>query len=332
MKLISSKIELSSMLLASLLVFSYQAVAENDNKQLPVFTEAEVHLIKTLSSQNYVNTADISNRVSGNSAAIVFGKELFFNPKLSGDGTVSCSTCHNPSMAWGDHNTITSLRSDHPSSRHIPSLWGVKYNRWYFWDGRADSLWSQAVQPIENIAEMAGSRVQVARLIMESPTFRRDYEALFGAIPSLLLQANLPLTAHPVLDNKQDPDHQRWLKINDSVKQSINRLFSNIGKSIAAFEETLVSANSPFDQFANNLTTQAGKSHSGVMPASAVRGLKLFIGSAGCVNCHFGPNFSDGEFHHLFLEPVSLKGDLGRFEGVKKLLNDPFNGNSDFSV
>lgn len=310
---------------------------------LPEFTAAEIYLIKTLSSQNYVETADLSNRVSGNSAAIALGQTLFFDTRLSGDGLVSCSTCHNPAMSWSNHEKITSLRAKeqakkisthHIPNRHIPSLWGVRYNRWYYWDGRADSLWSQAIKPIEDKTEMASNRVQLAQLIINTPSLRKDYEQLFGVIPSQLLIARLPASARPVLDNEQDPDHQAWLTLSDDVKQAVNRLLVNIGKSIAAFEETLISRHSQFDYFADHIRVTQGKNNSyqrGVMSVEALRGLKLFIGKAGCTNCHFGPNFSDGEFHHSFLIPITLKGDLGRYEGVNQLLNDPFNGKSLFS-
>ena len=318
----------------TLLLFVMSSIVlEAKTSQAVQFSSVELYLIQTLSSQRYVNRPDSSNRVSGNSAAIKFGKKLFFDSRLSGDNSVSCSTCHNPAMAWANHEKITSPRSAHPSSRHVPSLWGVKYNRWYFWDGRTDSLWSQALKPIENIAEMAGSRTQVATLIINTPKLREDYEVLFGAIPTVLLEAKLPVIAHPVDGDKQSVANQEWLKLSSKQRLGINRLFSNIGKSIASFEETLISTNSPFDKFAINLSSnKKEKSNQGeFLSTASKRGLKLFIGKAACINCHFGPNFSDGEFHHSFLEPITLKNDLGRFEGISQLHKDPFNGHSRFS-
>jgi len=316
-----------------LLLGSSNGFSENNDIGRPVFSSLEVSLIKTLSSKNYSKKSDLSNKMSGISMAISFGKNLFFDPELSGDGTVSCATCHNPLMSWGNHQTITSLRPDNPSTRHVPSLLGVRYNRWYFWDGRADSLWSQAIKPIENTSEMAGSRVQVAQYIINTPSLKADYEALFGVIPELLLTTELPNSARPVSGDGSHVEHQAWIKLSPKIRKEINRLFTNIGKSIAAFEETLVIKNTPFDEFADNITEDEGKSrtYTGVLSNSALRGLKLFIGKAGCSNCHFGPNFSDGEFHHSFIRPVLLQGDLGRYDGIKKLLKDPFNGKSEFS-
>lgn len=293
-----------------------------------LFDSNEIHLIKSLASNQYDNSVDKSNKVSGNPAAIAFGKTLFFDPRLSSDGSMSCASCHNPSKGWSNHQAITSLRPKHPSSRHVPSLWGVKYNRWYFWDGRADSLWSQALKPIENPVEMANSRVQLARLIIDNKALRQAYEAIFGAIPKKLLKAQLPASARPISNNQQHPDNQAWIALNSTLQHAVNVLFANLGKAIAAFEETLVSSNSPFDKFARSLT--ANNLPTDISP-SAMRGLKLFIGKGGCVNCHSGPNFSDGEFHHSFLQPTKLRGDLGRFNGIKTLLKDPFNARGVFS-
>lgn len=251
-----------------------------------IFSDTEKIIIQSLSSRNYKNQADPSNPVSGNPKAIKFGKQLFFDKRLSGDGKVSCASCHDPETGWSKHEAITSIRPNYVAKRHIPHLWGVRYNRWYFWDGRADSLWSQALMPIEEISEMAGSRTQVAKLIIQDKYLREMYQTLFGEIPKSL-----------------------------SEKQ-INRLFVNIGKSIASYEETIISKNSSFDKFADQLQNNA-------ISATAARGLKLFIGKANCINCHFGPNFSDGEFHHSFLGSST---DKGRYDGITQLLKNPFNG------
>ncbi len=293
------------------------------------FSDKEKQIIQSLSSQQYPKGTDPSNRVSGNPDAIKFGKSLFFDTALSGDGEVSCATCHIPTMSWANHEPLTKIRANHDVKRHVPSLWGVRYNRWYFWDGRADSLWSQAIMPIENEAEMAGSRSQVALLIINSPKLRKSYQKIFGAIPSVLLNNSIPKKARPILKNKAHPDQQAWDSLSKEMQMAINRLFSNIGKAIASFEETIIANNSPFDQFAEQLSQRKSISNPPIS-ITAMRGLKLFIGKAKCVNCHSGANFSDGEFHHSFLQKRSLSGDLGRYNGIKQLLNNEFNANSIF--
>jgi len=232
-------------------------------------------------------------------------------------------------MGWGKHEAITQLRPKHEVTRHVPHLWGVRYNRWYFWDGRADSLWSQALIPIEDVAEMASSRVQIAQLVIKDKSLRKAYQDLFGPIPKALLQITLPNRGRPVADTESQPDNQSWDSLTKTSKEAINHLFANIGKSIASFEETIVSLHSPFDQFTDQLLNDKPPKRY-VISASARQGLKLFIGKAACISCHFGPNFSDGEFHHPFLSELSLKGDLGRYEGITKVLQNPFNANSQF--
>ncbi|MCF6287808.1 MAG: c-type cytochrome [Proteobacteria bacterium] len=321
----------SIILLLSLSVFSSNILVFAGTKQSIQFNKYEIHLIKSLSSQNYHDKKDVTNKVSGQKDAIALGSKLFFNPLLSGDGKVSCATCHDPDKGWSNHRKITSLRPKHPAKRHVPSLWGVKYSRWLFWDGRADSLWSQALKPIEDVSEMSGNRVQIVRLIRDAPILRQQYEKVFGPMPNILLTTKLPSKARPVSSDEQHPEHKAWIKLSPPVKQAVNVFFSNIGKAIAAFEETLVSKNSRFDQFARSIDKNTGYYSNSIMSTSALNGLKTFIGKGGCTNCHFGPNFSDGEFHHSFLEPITLKHDLGRYTGIKALLKDPFNSKSVFS-
>jgi cytochrome c peroxidase len=324
------------------LVFSIDIIAQIDTvthktlrSEMPIFSVAEKKIIQSLSKRNFSPINDSSNRVSGNSQAIAWGKQLFFDPRLSGDDKLSCASCHDPKMGWAKHEAMTTMRKGYPAKRHVPSLWGVRYNRWYFWDGRADSLWSQALMPLEDPAEMASSRTQIVRLIIQDTSLRTSYQALFGKIPDVLLQARLPLRGRPMENNPTHADHQAWRGLSESTQQAINHLFANIGKVIASFEETLVATGSPFDRFADQLLTHkvnnnVSASMTMAISPSAARGLKLFIGKAGCVNCHFGANFSDGEFHQSFLQPLSLTGDLGRYNGINLLLKNDFNSNSTY--
>jgi len=323
-----------TILLILLMIISsstYARSATQLNAAMPTFSIAEKKIIQSLSKRNFSAKNDTGNRISGHPQAISWGEQLFFDQRLSGDGQFSCASCHDPQMGWGKHEAMTTIRPEYPAKRHVPSLWGVRYNRWYFWDGRADSLWSQALMPLEDPAEMANNRIQIARLIIKDHALCKSYQALFGEIPDLLLKTQLPMRGKPIEKNKTHTDHQAWDRLSKPVKQAINHLFANIGKAIASFEETLVATGSPFDRFADQLL-KAEQSNEAPSPTAlssqAVRGLKLFIGKAACVNCHFGANFSDGEFHHPFLQPFSLTGDLGRYNGIPLLLNNKFNSYS----
>jgi cytochrome c peroxidase len=120
--------------------------------------------------------------------------------------------------------------------------------------------------------------------------------------------------------------------MDEKDRESVDRSYSNLGKAIAAYERRLVGGTSAFDRFAEGLA-DGDAIKLAALSTSAQRGLKLFIGKAGCRLCHVGPLFSDGEFHDLGLAP--LKGgkrkDPGRHAGVDLVLRDPFNGVSAYS-
>ena len=295
-----------------LLIYFNPVIALSAN--IPEFSKSEKEIIQSLSSSSYSNKSDPTNRFVNQPKAIKFGKKLFFDPRLSGNHKISCATCHNPNKGWSNHLAITNLHPKHLAKRHTPSLWGVRYNRWYFWDGRADTLWSQALAPIENRAEMAGSRIQVARLMIKDKKLRKTYQKIFGKLPKILVHSKLP--------KRGKPKQKSWEKLSTPLQQEINRLFVNIGKAIASFETTIIAPNTAFDQFAKQL--QQGNLKKPKISATAMRGLKLFIGKGACVNCHSGANFSDGEFHHSFLD----KKDRGRYDGIPLLLKNPFNSQS----
>jgi len=89
---------------------------------------------------------DPSNRVSGDPAAIALGQRLFFDGRLSAGGAVACASCHDPARAWTDgRKQAVGLA---PLDRNTPTILNVARQRWFSWDGRADSLWSQSVKPI----------------------------------------------------------------------------------------------------------------------------------------------------------------------------------------
>ena len=97
----------------------------------------------------------------------------------------------------------------------------------------------------------------------------------------------------------------------------------NVGKALAAFQETLTTGRTPFDHFREALARGAAPS-TWTYSDTAQRGLKLFIGKGGCANCHSGPNFSNGEFFNTGLQG-NTKADAGRHEGVRQLIQSRYN-------
>ncbi|MFT7464829.1 MAG: cytochrome c peroxidase [Pseudohongiellaceae bacterium] len=271
--------------------------------------------------------ADHSNAVADNADAALLGQALFYDPRLSGDGKISCSTCHLPNMSFGDGRALAKGVSDH--SRHAMTLWNVAYNRWFFWDGRKDTLWSQALAPLEDGREHATSRLAVAHVLANDPDYSRAYKALFGPLPDLSDSQRFPSDARP---SRTEPDHPHvlaWTKMDGPDQELVNDVYVNVGKSIAAFERRLVSRRAPFDVFVEGLREGDAQKLAAISPG-AQRGFALFAGKGQCFICHDGPNFSDGEFHSNRL-PIGEEFDPGRATGIRQILSDPFNLNSRFS-
>jgi len=258
--------------------------------------------------------ADPTNRVADDPDAMRLGWALFYDTRFSKDGSVSCATCHDPSKAFSDGRTISRGMSD--GNRNTPSLYNVAQQRWLFWDGRADSTWAQALQPMEMAHEMSGSRASIVATIAGDEILKTNYERVFGAIAL-------------------EPG------------EALDRIYANLGKSIAAFERKLVSNNSEFDRYVRALREQGVTAAPSAKrdpsandalansdyPLAARRGLALFVGRANCRLCHSGPLFSDGEFHDIGVpNPLdALRPDPMRRRGLDLLAQDPFRASGIFS-
>ncbi|MEM8834812.1 MAG: cytochrome c peroxidase [Planctomycetota bacterium] len=231
---------------------------------------------------------DETNRWSGDEAAAAFGHALFFSPELSGNGEVSCVSCHTPSMGFGDGRA--QARGIGEQSRHSQSLWNVAHQRWFTWDGRENTLWGHSVNPIEDPREMGSSRAHVAALMRDDPPWRARYVAVFG---------------EPTSDDTE--------------------VFVNLGKAMAAYQERLVSRRSPFDVFVEGLI-EADAEKISALSLEAQRGLRTFLTVGTCVSCHSGPNFSDGAFHSVRMAPLEggVPTDAGRHAGLGSLARSEF--------
>src|SRR5579862_6907519 len=125
------------------------------------FSPAEIELILQHSPLGQP-PPDPTNRVADSPDAAAFGQAVFYSPRFSRNGKTSCATCHDPGKGFGDGR---SMPEGFPVDRNVPTLWNVAYQRWFFWDGRSDSLWSQALKPLENPREHGGTRLEVAHIL-----------------------------------------------------------------------------------------------------------------------------------------------------------------------
>lgn len=225
------------------------------------------------------------------------GQSLFYDPRLSSNGQVSCATCHDPALGFSDGKELSEGLGT--TRRHSQALWNVAHQRWFFWDGRTDSLWAQSLQPIQDENEMGATPEHVLGVVAADSHLTSAYEEIFGPLPS--------------------------------SGDSPNGFFSNVGKCLEAYERKIISSESRFDEFVARLESGESQENAG-FSESERRGLKLFVGRGQCILCHAGPNFSDGEFHNIGLpKHPQLRKDSGRFEGVRLVKKDPFNGFGEFS-
>jgi len=197
------------------------------------------------------------------------GQQLFFDKRLSADGTVSCASCHDPAMGFASRDTVAIGVRNQSGARNAPTLLNAKLSGSYFWDGRARTLEEQAKQPLLNAVEMGleNESVVVAR-VSAIPDYRNAFLRLFP-------------------------------------REGIT--LDTIARTIAAYERTLVSVNSPFDRFS--------KGDQKAITANQKAGWALFKGKARCIECHAvsrsSRGFTDSKFHNT--------GVVGRDEDFKKL-------------
>jgi cytochrome c peroxidase len=239
------------------------------------------------------HSADPGNRVSRNPAAIELGRRLFFDARLSPVGYIACVTCHQPDRAWTDGKARAHGLAD--VDRNTPMLTNLRLTRWYGWSGASDSLWLASLRPILDPRELDSNPAHIRHVYVRDPELACWYRRAFGRAPH---------------DKAQD----------DAT------VLVNSAKALAAFQETLSTGRTPFDDYRDALARNDAKT-AARYPDAARRGLKFFVGRGNCVLCHLGPNFSNGEFHSTGLPHFIARGraDGGRFEGIESVLANRFN-------
>ncbi len=269
--------------------------------------------------------ADPTNAVADDPAAAHLGRFLFYEPRLSANGEISCATCHDPTTAFVDGASLA--RGIDDVARHTPTILNAAFLRWLFWDGRADTLWAQAMGPLEAPNEHGYTRLEAAHLIHDDAPLHRAYEAIFGTLPALENTSRFPRAGRPVPGDPAHPHDLAWASMSDEDRDAVNRLFSNLGKAIGAYERKLITGPAPFDRFARGVLAGETDAAERISPA-ARRGLDLYLGErTNCRLCHFGPFFTDGEFHATGVAPLEggAPRDPGRFRGIAELKSNLFN-------
>ncbi len=205
---------------------------------------------------------------------IELGRRLYYDPILSVDHSTSCASCHSPGVGFSDPRQFSEGFRNQKGNRHSPPVVNAAYFEFQFWDGRAPTLEKQAEGPVQNPVEMAHTLDGAVKKLEADPSYRAAFAKAFG--PG-------PIT------------------------------YDMVSKSIASFERTVVSGNSPFDRYYYGGDKSA-------LNGSARRGLEVFRDpkKGNCVSCHtIGDKyalFTDNKFHNIGIGVVNEEPvDVGRY-------------------
>ncbi len=260
------------------------------------FDNNEIALLKSFAPWPPAVPDDPGNELSGIAWAERLGEKLFVDPGLSGDGEISCATCHHRDKAFSD-GRATAIGAD-THHRNTQGLLNVGYQRWFGWDGGTDSLWAASLRPLLSDIEMNSSVASAANYLRAAPY-----------VQTTLSSAGI------IVANQTD-----------------DQLVVIAAKALGAFQRTLISDPTGFDRFVEAIIsgdTQAQDTY----PEPARAGMKLFFGEGNCHVCHFGPDFSNGEFHDTGRPFFTSVGqvDPGRYAGIKRLRSDRYNLTGQFN-
>lgn len=179
------------------------------------------------------------------SARVELGRMLFYDPILSVDSSISCASCHKQSLGFADDQIISPGVEGRLAMRNAPTLANVVYNPTFLFDGYLETLEKQVLVPIEEHPEFANNIVDISKKLAKDPIYSR--------------------LSREAYNREIDP--------------------FVITRSISAFERTLISGNSKYDQEVFQKKSVLNKSEK--------RGMNLFFNELECASCHSGFNFTN---------------------------------------
>jgi cytochrome c peroxidase len=300
------------------------------------FTRTQLSHIEAMAARELSDARDETNEVSSSPQAASLGHQLFFDRQLSSTHTVSCATCHQPDHGFSLAASVGMGQEATP--RHPPTLLNVAHQRWFDWDGKADSLWAQAARPLENPAEHAISRTAIARHIALDAKLRAMYDAAYPdhALPDSSRVRTWPLDAMPGEDATPE-QLARWEALPEEDRAEITLIFTRVLKALAAYEAKLTRVDSRFDRWVE-WRAQPEQERVGPSPLTQqeVRGLQHFVGDGRCITCHNGTHLSDMDFHNLGLGArpwlINTPADRGRADGARQVKSSLLNASGEYSA
>lgn len=245
-------------------------------------------------------TVPVSNPITRGKYEL--GRQLYFDPRVSLDGTVSCATCHNPAKGWTDNMPVSVGIDGQTGGRSAPTVLNTVYGKSMFWDGRAPSLEGQAQGPIQNPIEMGKqSYKEIIERLRKIPGYREQFQKVFGTDVTL----------------------------------------DGMAKAIATFERVAaISGNSKYDKYKDGDSKALSESEKRGMVLFGLRlspdddfKTDVVLQKAKCTLCHAGFNFTDEQFHNLGIGWVPGEGNKGgKFKDLGRWAVEPYGARYDGSM
>lgn len=248
------------------------------------------------------------------------GKKLYFDPILSSDGTVSCSSCHSSKLGFSDASKTSKGINGSIGGMNAPTVMNSAYNRFQFWDGRADSLEAQAQGPVQNPVEMFDGKGvpwnEAIKRVRKSATYSGLFEKEFGhsatrdaAAKAIATYERTVLVGNSIQDRADLAARQRAEEEETNKFEPQSKDYEKVLKDAFASKDT-------HSLKALNLDLAKDEGKIAAVAKSINNGRLLFFGKARCNNCHVGETFTDHTFHNLGVGVVDGKikaGEEGRF-------------------
>lgn len=231
-------------------------------------------------------------------AKIELGRQLFFDPRLSGNGRVSCASCHRPSEGYARHTRFGIGVGGLAGDRNAPVAFNRLLSKEQFWDGRAASLEEQAKGPIANPIEMGNTHDACVACLLGVEAYRLQFEKIFpdeGLTIDTVAKA-LASFERAIVTGPAPADYYEYARSVERRFDEEERAFlkEDLPAVYAKYQEALAGSKS--------------------MSASAKRGREIFFSDKGnCTVCHVGANFTDEKYHNIGVGMDVPNPDLGRY-------------------
>jgi len=238
-------------------------------------------------------------------AKIELGRQLYFDPRLSADLSVSCASCHDPVNGYAKDTQFGVGIQGLEGNRNSPVAYNRIFSKEQFWDGRAASLEEQAKGPIANPIEMGHTHDGCLECLKGIEGYKIQFDAIFpkeGMTIDTVAKA-IATFERALVTGSSPADYYEPLR-------AFQEAFKDDLEDLESFK-----AEDP-DAYAKYLKLKAD-SDAHPISESAKRGRDLFFGKANCTACHVGANFTDEKYHNIGIGMDAKEPDLGRYEITK---------------